>query len=67
MTRSGVGLLESSLQQVAEQVVIAPPTSYVVQRDQKQIGPPDTLQQLLTVCSPADGVAEWPGETGGWS
>jgi hypothetical protein len=44
-----VGLPEAGLQQVGEQVVVAPPAALLVQGDQEQVGPLNPLQQLLAV------------------
>jgi hypothetical protein len=43
----GLLLSEAGAEQVGEQLVVAPPTSLLVQRHQEQVSPLDLLQQLL--------------------
>jgi hypothetical protein len=54
----GMSLHEARLQQVGEQVVVAPPAPDVVEREQEEVGPLDLLQQRLTVHAAGDRVAQ---------
>jgi hypothetical protein len=58
---STLGLLvfEMSLQDVGEQVVIAVPTTLVVERNDEEVSPLEGAQHRLAVASPGDGIAEW--------
>jgi hypothetical protein len=51
-------------QQVGEQMVVAPPATHLIQRHQEQIGPLDRLQQLLSVASAGDRVAQRAAQPG---
>jgi hypothetical protein len=53
-------LLQAGVQQVGEQVVVAPPATHLVQRYQKQVGPLHPLQHVLAVGPPGDRVAQFP-------
>ena len=54
--------LQVGAQQVGEQVVVAPPATLLVERDQEQAGPLHRLQHLLAVGAPDDRIAERAGQ-----
>jgi hypothetical protein len=55
-------LPETGAEQVGEQVVVAPPAAYLVERHQEQVGALDLFQQLLAVAAVGDRVAQRPGQ-----
>ena len=55
---AGLLLLQKSAEQVGEQVVIAPPATHLIQRDQEQARPFRLLQQRLAALAAGDGVAQ---------
>ena len=59
---AGLLLLQAGLEQVGEQVVIAPPAAHLVQRDQEQARPLRLLEQRLAALAAGDGVAQRAAE-----
>jgi hypothetical protein len=55
-----LGLPEAGLEQVGEQLVVAPPAPHLIQGDQEQVCPLHLFQQLLAVATATDGVAQRP-------
>jgi hypothetical protein len=51
---------QAGVQQVGEELVVTPPATHLIQRDQEQVGLLRLLQQLLTVGTAGDRVTQRP-------
>ena len=60
----GLLLLQAGLEQVGEQVVVAPPATDLVQRHQEQVGRLDLLEQSLAARPAGDRVAQLASTAG---
>ncbi len=54
--------LQAGAEQTGEQVVVAPPAAYLIQRDQEQARPLGLLEQRLAALAAGDGVAQRAAE-----
>ncbi len=59
---AGLFSLEPGVEQVGEQVVVAPPAAHLIERDQEQARPLRLLQQRLAAHAARDGVAQRAAE-----
>ena len=59
---AGLFSLEPGVEQVGEQVVVAPPAAHLIQRDQEQARPLRLLEQRLAALAAGDGVTQRAGQ-----